>query len=61
MEFLSVKLPAYSVQTSTLLQRELTTDSFWNMCRKLAVLQKKEEGKKKSFLYEKKIYGGPAS
>ena len=31
MEFLSVKLQAYSVQAATLLKRELTKDSSQNM------------------------------
>ena len=34
------KLKAYRVQTATLLQRELTKDSFWNMCRKIAALKR---------------------
>ena len=37
--FLSVKLQTYSVWTATLLLRELITDTFWNMYRKLAVLK----------------------
>ena len=40
IEFLSVKLQTYSVQTATLVEKELTTDSFWNMCRKLSVLKR---------------------
>ena len=51
MEFLSVKLQVYSVQTATLLQNDLTTNSFWNMYRKLAILKKK----KTSFLRKKSV------
>ena len=36
-EFLSVQLKAYSIQTVILLSRELTTDSFLKIYRKLAV------------------------
>ena len=44
IEFLSVKLQTYSVQTATLLEKELTTDSFWNMYRKLSVLKRIKKG-----------------
>ena len=40
MEFRSAKLQAYSVQTATLLQKEFTIDSIWNMYQKLAVLKR---------------------
>ena len=49
MKFLLVKLQTYSVQTATLLKKELTTDFFWNMYRKLALLKRM----KKSFLRKK--------
>ena len=38
-EFLSVKLQTYGVQTATLLLKQLTIDTFWNMYQKLAVLK----------------------
>ena len=60
MEFFSVKLLAYSVQTANLLQRELTIDSFWNMYRKPTV-QNRIKRKKSFFFFVKKIYGRPAS
>ena len=40
IEFLLVKLQTYSVQNATLLLRELTKDTFWNMYGKLAILKK---------------------
>ena len=36
MEFFSVKLQTLRDQSAPLLERELTTDTFWNMYRKLA-------------------------
>ena len=53
MEFLSVKLQAYSVQAATLLKRELTKDSSRNMYWKLVVLKNK---KRKSIFLEKSIW-----
>ena len=39
MDFISVKLQTYSVQTAHLLKAELTTDYFWKMFQKLVVLK----------------------
>lgn len=51
MKFILVKLQTcrYIVQTAILLYTEITTDSFWNMLKKLAVLTR-------MFFWEK-VYG----
>ena len=58
MQIFSVTSQVNSVQTAALLLKELTTDSFSNMYRKLAVLKRI---KRENVFFEKKVYGGRAS